>query len=1031
VESITSPEVGDNRFNLVEPSFLTLDDVAHRVFPDDGVSCRGLSKLGKKAWNEDGTPAKNLETFGGFPGIQAATTELIGTTDFYWSPNEYFGFRDSLKKPNGLARIMGLGERNLARIHTLVADIDTHKVNPTPPLSLLPEILKDLSEQTAPLPHMAVLSGRGLHLYWLIEPSAREDREKEFWADVRVWKAAARKISWLLEKWGSDWGATTRPGGYFRVPGSQNSSAPGAPVGAIEILPAAQSRYRLEELANAIPVVKVGTTKRRHKSIKTTVGVCPSLAHTKGFLALRDARAYDIDTIIDDRISRGYDWEGLRNKVCFHWGQTRSNYDLKEGKTSLLQLNRRLCKTDTPANETNIKHVSYPHFTLEKKKFVYLYRLTNTRIIQELEITEDEMVRLQLRTLISPKVKWARRKSKMEPKPDGRTERTRISLEKIEAARATGAKTSKEIQQYTGLSRAQVSRLINRKPSEQSGEPVPQAAPEVLAAPSASKPTRLPRPPPAGARPSECKKAPLTWNFDSGKEVRLTSNAHGLALDQPSTESHWILTADSDPVMIGKVQGLLDSPGSSFTSFDSLPVLRDLEIRGMGRPSVLNDLSLAANLLGVDPRKKSTSSSKGDGSWTWVEMEALLETEGILQAYLHREIAVRDIVFEMELNGLPFDRAAADEYQDILHQALNDVERKIQDIVGFPLNVSDDRKVAGILRGLFPQNKVPRKKGKESWDKATLQNLRGHSDLPALIIRYRAIRAGLKSSLFALLRNVSDDGRVRGSYSVLDTVTGRISCHEPNLMGIPKEALEGIKIRKTIRTPIDRTLVRGDFRQFELCLVAQASGCVGLVQLLQAGGDLYLNIAREMFPAGDKRELAKLREAAKEICYLIVYGGQAVSLARSLGVSIPEAEEYLNGFHSLFPEIRGFAESLLLEAQDSNSIRTLGGRRRMLPNLRASQDQLRRTEERKVLSTFIQGTAAEIIKDAMILVTDQISNLGSDSQLVLQVHDELILEVPLWEEKIWAENLREAMTTAAMEMGFQVPVRVTFGPDLA
>jgi len=271
---------------------------------------------------------------------------------------------------------------------------------------------------------------------------------------------------------------------------------------------------------------------------------------------------------------------------------------------------------------------------------------------------------------------------------------------------------------------------------------------------------------------------------------------------------------------------------------------------------------------------------------------------------------------------------------------------------------------------------------------------------------------------------------VRGECSLPRAVTGRIQFRSPNLQGVEKGDVDGVKVRKLFRRKSVKTsLVRGDFQQFELTLLAQAAGSQKLINYLRDGGDFYLKIALDMFPESDKSKLASLREVAKKILFLIVYGGQAKTPSQVLGTTTEQAQVFLNLSHSAYPEIQQHEQSLRDEVRQVGYIRTMGGRRRYLPELESQNEHECHSAERKILSTFIQGTAADITKVAMVYLADQLPQVAKDAdpKLVLQVHDELVIEVETNLIDAYAGVLRSVMEKASMAFGFAVSVRLTAG----
>jgi hypothetical protein len=993
-----------------------------RLFPDDGLGSRAATKVALvNPLASEGQ--RGLVTLGGCSGLELDDHEFAHGPDAYWTPNEYLLHTKPAKKRNGLYQFPGLAQRHIARINALVMDIDGYKSSEAEPINLLPQIVDDLLLKGIPLPHLAVLSGRGIHLYWLLETSQRHGREKEFWADARLWRRAAYKLSSALQCWGCDHGASTRLGGFFRIPGTPNSSAPGAPVGAIEILPADHGKYTVQELDASLPYVAIGSSVRDFKA-KEIHGTCPDPSKVKGFKLLQEARRHDLQALVEDRIARGFEWSGMRNNLCFLWGQC---FRVGRDRAELLALNARLSKSGSVDNETNIRHVTVP-FVGQDGKIHGIYRLRNVRFIRDLQITDEEMVRLRLRTLISSSVKWQRRRAKETPSlPDGRQERSRKTRTAVEEAVVRGVTDPVEIAKVTGKSLATVYRALKPKPrppvhvcpAEKSND----LALGGSSVPAFSIPARLPRPPratpAAGLLQQEASKA--RWKPDWSQPVRLEVFRGILKIAQEASDSS-LSIQDMDRELLGKVLDQVKTASAVLWSANSLEVIRFL--RRIDPCLILpkiEDATIAASLLGLEGKVLD-----------WCELQLLLVNSRLLDAYLLREIPSRDIALEMEFNGIPFNLEAAKSLHADWSSRLASIKEEIAVVAGESLPLNDEKALAFRLLKLLGSDPSFRRGRRISFDKKTLLKLSKSSKLARLILRYRELRSALSGPLAGLMSHVGSDQRVHGTYCIGSSVTGRIQVRNPNLQGINKDPVEGFNLRSLVKTSSSKTsLVRGDFRQFDLHILAHVAGCKGLKRILENGGDLYLQIAREIHPEASDEEIISLREASKAICYLIFYGGQAKALSQSISVTEDQAQRFIDAFFESFPEVRLFTNDLIQKARLCGYVQSLGGRRRAIQDLCSSSDMLRNSAERKVLATFIQATASDIVKEAMVDVSDALSCVEiGDAKMVLQVHDELILEVSADSSRTWESVLRDAMEGATKAFGLRVPVRISAGRSL-
>ncbi|MFO7859522.1 MAG: DNA polymerase, partial [Ectothiorhodospiraceae bacterium] len=326
-------------------------------------------------------------------------------------------------------------------------------------------------------------------------------------------------------------------------------------------------------------------------------------------------------------------------------------------------------------------------------------------------------------------------------------------------------------------------------------------------------------------------------------------------------------------------------------------------------------------------------------------------------------------------------------------------------------------------QGLPVLQKTP--KGQPSTAESVLQELAADYELPRLIIEHRAV-SKLKSTYTDKLPQMRnpDTGRVHTSYHQAVTATGRLSSSDPNLQNIPVRTEEGRRIRKAfIATPGYR-LMAADYSQVELRIMAHLSGDAGLREAFAARRDIHRATAAEVFGADADAVTDEQRRAAKAINFGLIYGMSAWGLARQIGVERSEAQQYVDQYFERFQGVKAYMDRTREQAHEQGYVETVFGRRLHLPEINARNPQRRQYAERTAINAPMQGTAADIIKRAMIRVDEWLQHEQPDVLMVMQVHDELIFEVPADETDRLGEQIRSLMVDAA---SLDVPLEVDVG----
>jgi DNA polymerase-1 len=267
-------------------------------------------------------------------------------------------------------------------------------------------------------------------------------------------------------------------------------------------------------------------------------------------------------------------------------------------------------------------------------------------------------------------------------------------------------------------------------------------------------------------------------------------------------------------------------------------------------------------------------------------------------------------------------------------------------------------------------------------------------------------------------------GRVHPTYNQLGAATGRLSATNPNVQNIPIRTPEGVRIREAFVPAEGCVLLSADYSQVELRLLAHFSGDDSLREAFRRGDDIHRQTAAEVWGAESSEVSADQRARAKAINFGIIYGLSSFGLANQLGIATAEAQETIQTYFARYPGVRRFIDETIESARRDGAVRTLLGRRRALPDLNSRNRSLRQAAERMAVNTVVQGTAADLIKRAMIAVAAELHSAGSRARMILQVHDELVLEVPDADVAQVSERVREVMEGV---LPLSVPLRVDVG----
>lgn len=411
----------------------------------------------------------------------------------------------------------------------------------------------------------------------------------------------------------------------------------------------------------------------------------------------------------------------------------------------------------------------------------------------------------------------------------------------------------------------------------------------------------------------------------------------------------------------------------------------------------------------------------------WEELSEIAPLRGV---YEDLEQPLVPVLLGMEEAGVLLDQDMLRTQSGELAQRMRELESEAHELAGRPFNLGSPKQLQQILfeeRELPVVRKTP--KGQPSTAEDVLQELAEKFDLPRVILEYRSV-SKLKSTYTDKLplQIAATTGRVHTSYHQAVAATGRLSSTDPNLQNIPIRTPEGRRIRQAFIPPDGCVLVAADYSQIELRIMAHLSGDKGLLQAFADGRDIHQATAAEVFEVPLDDVVPDQRRAAKAINFGLMYGMSAFGLAKQLGISRGEAQEYVDLYFDRYPGVRQFMDSTRDRAHETGFVETHFGRRLYLPDINSKNGQRRQYAERSAINAPMQGTAADIIKRAMISVAAWLRESSAPATMIMQVHDELVFEVRAdHADELTAEICRQM--SAAAELSVDLVVDAKHGPN--
>jgi DNA polymerase-1 len=403
-------------------------------------------------------------------------------------------------------------------------------------------------------------------------------------------------------------------------------------------------------------------------------------------------------------------------------------------------------------------------------------------------------------------------------------------------------------------------------------------------------------------------------------------------------------------------------------------------------------------------------------------LESRLAASESLKLFTDLEMPLLPILAEMEGEGIKIEGRALREYGQEMFQELKRIQAETWEVVGHEFNLGSTKQLQEVL---FTERKLrPGKKTKTGYstDVDVLMELAREDPVPALILRHRTL-SKLKSTYVDALADLADrEGRLHTNFVQTGTATGRLSSREPNLQNIPIRDEEGRRIREAFVAKPGCLLISADYSQIELVVLAHLSEDENLISAFREDKDVHVRTAALIFGIQEKDVAPEQRRMAKTINFGVMYGMSAFRLANELGISRTEAAAFIDAYFKTYAGVSRFIGDLIRKTEETGYAATILGRRRRISGINSRNKTEKAAAERVAVNTPIQGSAADIVKTAMLNLDKRLAAEQSPARLLLQVHDELILECPKAEAKAAAALVKEVMEKAA---ALRVPLRVS------
>jgi DNA polymerase-1 len=484
-----------------------------------------------------------------------------------------------------------------------------------------------------------------------------------------------------------------------------------------------------------------------------------------------------------------------------------------------------------------------------------------------------------------------------------------------------------------------------------------------------------------------------------------------------------IITHNLKPLLVYSTSQLLNFSTSRF--FDTMlatylvnPLRKDY---GIG--------SVAEEYLDMEFSSHGTEEVLAEAAPHLFELKDVLEKKmdglGLIPLFRNTEMPLVQVLADMECKGVKIDRGRLNSLSREFDQRLNGIIRRIYEMAGGPFNINSPQQLSRVLFDTLGLTPVKKTKTGYSTDTEVLQTLSIEHPLPKEILEYRTLTK-LKGTYIDVLPTLINPitGRIHASFNQMVVATGRLSSSDPNLQNIPIRGEEGMKIREAFVPEEGNVLISSDYSQIELRVLAHISGDPVLNDTFLKDEDIHTRVAQEVFGVANGGVTHEMRRTAKVINFGIIYGMSSFGLAKELGVSQRDAQNYIDDYFAKHQGVKAYMDNIQGVAREKGFVQTLFGRVRYIPEINNHDNNIRQLGERAAMNTPIQGTAADIIKMAMVNIHRTIREKGLLSRLIMQIHDELVFEVPSDEA-----GTMEALIKNEMEqvVTLSVPLKVSLG----
>jgi DNA polymerase-1 len=552
-----------------------------------------------------------------------------------------------------------------------------------------------------------------------------------------------------------------------------------------------------------------------------------------------------------------------------------------------------------------------------------------------------------------------------------------------------------------------------------------------------------------------------------GREGHSALEGLALVTDGAGAEVAWLPTKVLDDPTVGQaLQALTDEGGRPLAAHGAKPLLLGLRERGTDVRTLQIDTMLAsylldpaearylledllpryANLVMPEPSAASEGQLDLDGSATDTSVDAArralavdrlveplslaLEAQGLSSLNDDIEVPLVRVLAKMEELGVGIDRKVLEDLSQGLVAETEQLAKEIQEAAGRDFNVNSTPQLREVLfdeLGLTPQKKT---KTGFSTDAASLEKMVDQHPIVELLLRYREVEKLRSTYGEGLLAEVAPDGRIHATFNQYVARTGRLSSDQPNLHNIPVRSERGRAFRRAFVPDEGHVLLVADYNQIELRCIAHLAQDPGLIDAFESGRDIHTETASRIFGVEADAVTGEQRSKAKMVSYGLAYGMEAYGLGQRLGIPTDEAAVILNAYFEAFPSVKQYMDDTVAEARERGYTETLFGRRRQIPELASNNTRIRQAGERQAMNAGIQGLAADIFKVALVRLDAALDAREERTRLILQVHDEVLLEVLPAEQDEVAALTVETLSGAA-QLDVPLEVNLSFGASWA